>query len=516
MLRKFHLLILVLVTSLICAENHTNSEFSSDKKQYPTHRISSLNVIKFGVIGDGKTDNTAALDNAILNAQSKHLNLYFPDGIYLYNKDGMNAFKVRFIGQSKNRTIIKETALKKVHNIDGADNITFQNFDISDQNTSKVRIYRNCKFEISIPVKDDYILIDNGRYTSNIQVEFSDCDFQFPRIWVGLYIRNYSSVLIKNCTFNGDAWHNIRLEEPYIVDTKVNILNNTITGGTTGIFLAPSRNISMKGGLIEGNNLFNQKEESIAMDGFGNDPNMIPVICNGPIAGVTNDKTGQIVINMDSMTYINGAPSPVSLRKNWTNFYLSFGEGSGWEGKWIRIKDYNTKANTLTLDTIASTKNIHVGGDAGVQGGFFNWTIRGNSVSGTLGHDKTYGTAISIYLNVFGIVVENNTVTNCARGINVAGGIMLNSYRSLAYNNVVRNNTFQHCDKYAVGEPGEDIGVVRFISYNYGSIGPLQYNNKFENNTVNGGRIFFQRQRNLIDKGNTLSDSVIVKKSDSQ
>ena len=321
--------------------------------------------------------------------------------------------------------------------------------------------------------------------------------------------------MIRNCTFNGDAWHNIRLDEPSIADAKVNIIGNTVIGGTTGIFIAPSQNIPMKGGLIEGNKLFNQKEESIAMDGFGNDPKMIPVIANGPIAKATNDTNGYVLISMDKMYYNNGVLSPVSLRKDWTNFYFSFGEGSGLEGNLVKIKDFNTVANTITLDTVMPASRIVLGGDAGVQSGFFNWTIRGNSVTGTLGANKTYGTAISVYLNVFSILVENNTVTNCAHGINVAGGLMLYHYRTLAYNNVIRNNTFIDCDKYAEGEPSEEVGVIRFVSYG-GAAGPLQYNNKFENNTVQRGRIFIERQMNMIYEGNTLSNDVIVKVFDSK
>jgi hypothetical protein len=136
-------------------------------------------------------------------------------------------------------------------------------------------------------------------------------------------------------------------------------------------------------------------------------------------------------------------------------------------------------------------------------------------VTGTWGANKTYGTAISVYLNVFGILVENNTVTHCAHGINVSGGLMLGHYRTLAYNNVIRNNSFIDCDRYAEGEPSEEVGVIRFVSYG-GAAGPIQYNNKFENNTVNGGRIFIERQINMIYEGNTLSNDVIVKVFDSK
>jgi hypothetical protein len=473
-------------------------------------------VTSFGVIGDGTTNNKVALDKAIIEARGIGAHIYFPNGNYLYKSSGLNAGQVRFIGQNRTGTILKDLAQRE-HSIDGAENMTFENFYIIDYGASLSRIFRNCKFVVNIPYAPE-IVFYNGVYVMGQDVEFTDCDFVFPKLWVGLYVRKYNSVLIKNCTFNssgtGDAWHNIRLDEPNIVDAKVTIIGNIITGGTTGIFIAPSQNIPMKGGLIEGNRLYNQKEESIAMDGYGNDAGMIPVICNGPIASPSNDVNGNLVISMAQMYYNNNKPSPVSLRTDWNNFYFSFGTGSGMEGTIVKIKGFDAVANTLTLDTVLVASSVTAGGDGGVQSGFFNWTIRGNIVSGVLGANNTYGTAISIYLNVFGMLVENNTVTNCAHGLNLAGGLMLTHYRTLAYNNVVRNNTFTDCDKYAVGVPSEEIGVVRFVSY-WGGNGPLQYNNKFENNIVNGGRIFIERQRNLSYTGNTLTN-VTEKIVDSQ
>ena len=139
---------------------------------------------------------------------------------------------------------------------------------------------------------------------------------------------------------------------------------------------------------------------------------------------------------------------------------------------------------------------------AGVESGFFNWTIRGNTVTGTLGANYTYGTALSIYLNVFGMLVEDNIVTNCAHGINLAGGTMNNNALTYAYNNLIRNNTFTDCDRYGVGQPST-YAVVSFVSY-YSNL--LQYYNKFINNTVNGGRVFFGNQRNFVEVGNIYNN----------
>jgi hypothetical protein len=89
---------------------------------------------------------------------------------------------------------------------------------------------------------------------------------------------------------------------------------------------------------------------------------------------------------------------------------------------------------------------------------------------------------------------------------------MLGFYHSLAYNNIVRNNTFINCDKYGDQTSKESAGVVSFVSYNWGRGDvPLQYNNVFQNNTaLGGGHILFQRQRNLINTNNTFSPDVKV------
>jgi len=95
---------------------------------------------------------------------------------------------------------------------------------------------------------------------------------------------------------------------------------------------------------------------------------------------------------------------------------------------------------------------------------------------------------------------QSRAVSNCAHGLNLAGGTMLGYYHSLAYNNIVRNNTCINCDKYGDQTSKESAGVVSFVSYNRGRGDvPLQYNNVFQNNNaLGGGRILFQRQQNLI------------------
>jgi len=464
----------------------------------------ALDVTRYGVVGDGTTNNRTNLLNAISAASSAGANLYFPNGTYFSNGN-VNGGNVCFIGQDKNNTIFTEANLTNGHNLSGAENITFRDYFITDYGTSlPTKTFKNCIFNTSSAASGSYISVYSGAYAYGANIQFVDCDFNFAQLYIPLLIRKYNSVLVQNCYFNGHASHNIRLQEPNIINAQVNILNNTIFGGITGIFITPSQETPMVGGLIQGNKLYSQDEESISFDGIGNDAGLIPVIANGSIASAGNDVNGRLVVSLNSMTDSYGNTAAVSSRSTWKNYYFLFGTGTGLDGKYVKVYDYNASANTLTVDTVLTASNVNLTGMAGVESGFFNWKVRGNSVTGTLGTNNTYGTALSIYLNVFGMLVEDNVITNCAHAINLAGGTMQNNALTYAYNNLIRNNTFTDCDRYGIGGPS-DYAVVSFLSY-FSATGPLQYNNRFENNTVNGGRVYFERQRNFIETGNVYNN----------
>ena len=122
--------------------------------------------------------------------------------------------------------------------------------------------------------------------------------------------------------------------------------------------------------------------------------------------------------------------------------------------------------------------------------------MRDNYVSGA-------GTSgISMYLNVFNSLIDNNTIVNSVFGINLAGGLMLNTYNTLAYNNTISNNRVMGCNFNGTIPATVDNAAVSFVSY-YG--GQYQYNNKFTNNTVIGGNIYMQKQKSLVFNDNSLN-----------
>ena len=155
--------------------------------------------------------------------------------------------------------------------------------------------------------------------------------------------------------------------------------------------------------------------------------------------------------------------------------------------------------NAFTLECRTPAADINVGGWCGVQSGFFDCVVRNNVITGSVGNgpNYNYATALSIYLNVFNFTIDGNTISGCANGINLAGGLMLSTYRTLAYNNVVKNNRFLACNE----RTGD--AVVRFESY-YGTA--KQYGNQFINNVIQGGKvgIYMRHQANLIYENNVV------------
>ena len=477
----------------------------------------SLLVTSAGIIGDGVTNNKTNINKLATEARSQRTNLYFPDGTYLCNGN-IDGWYVRFAGQSKLGTIIKDLNATNEHSVDGADNITFLDAFVTDfywnytknnvslnSRTFLKRIFNSCTFKTTLSGFTQTVY--TGEYNLFAGVEFVGCDFVNPAAqYSGILFRKYSSVLIKNCTFT-ESGHPIYFQTG-LPNAKIQVIGNTVNGGTTGIFFQGSKDVPFVGVLIQGNTVNNINEEGIGIDGIGNDKGLIPVICNGTMGSITNNSKGQPVINVAAMIDSYGRDSIMNIVSeigDLKNYYFSFGRATGQEGKIIKIADYDIINQTVTLDSVLLASAITTGGFGGIQSGFFNFHIIGNSLNNILGTNNAYGTAISSYLNVFNFLIENNTVTNCAHGINVAGGLMLGSMHTLAYGNTVRNNTFIDCDKYVAGAPSTEKGTVRFLSYYADSTtGPFQYNNSFTGNSVNYGGIYIQNQRNMTFQNNTL------------
>jgi hypothetical protein len=470
-----------------------------------------LDAADFGAVGDNLTVNldcfTMMSRACIWMATLGNVRLSFKDGTYKIGSVAVtlppNAI---LMGQSENGTIFSGLGTTGGFNLSGAENLTFSDVPLSDYSNGPSFSFLNCKFTATSNDGSLYLFY-LGINAWNSDFVIRGCDFEFLNIYAALWLHLAKSAIIENCNFSGSAWHNIRIEPATAVPLgAIEVRNNHIEGGATGIFFGSNRVAPVEGILIENNTLLHQEEECISFDGFGNNPGLCPTICSGLITAATNDLNGRLRIEAN-MRYHDGANSdqacPTSVRSDWTEFYFTLESGSGREGVFAKIVSYDDTGFILDLYTPSSA--ITIGGQCGVQGGFFNCTVRSNKIYGAVGATNNYATALSIYLNVFAMIIEDNVISGCAHGINVAGGFMLSTYRVLAYNNVVKNNSFLGCNQVSPGSGDDE--AIRFLSY--GGVVP-QFGNQFTNNTVVSGRIRLECQQNLIWEGNNINGVVLT------
>lgn len=95
-----------------------------------------INVKKYGAVGDGVTDDTTAIKNAVLSNET----VYFPNGEYIVNDTIILKSKHSIIGESKNNTLIKyvgdntDTLKAVLSSGDGAYDVEIKNISIDGGN----------------------------------------------------------------------------------------------------------------------------------------------------------------------------------------------------------------------------------------------------------------------------------------------------------------------------------------------------------------------------------------------
>jgi polygalacturonase len=181
----------------------------------------SLNANDFGATGDGRTDDTRALQTAMDQAAQEQRPLYLPSGSYIVTNTLVASSNLTIVGDDA--TIV--TAIDEYGNssrpvptlqINDASNVTLQGLKIdgrgdayyhneykhcvSIQGSDKVLI-ENCDF---IAAKGDGLILNDlqsGAHNRNITVRRTKCTGNFR---LGLAVTDVESALFEDCEFTNN------------------------------------------------------------------------------------------------------------------------------------------------------------------------------------------------------------------------------------------------------------------------------------------------------------------------
>lgn len=286
--------------------------------------------VAYGATGNGTTDDSAAVVTAALAAKSSGKGLYFPAGTYLVDPAASNFVYVQMVewyGESNATSTIKTEYISggiKSIQICGAEDIRLENFrpdaypePLPNFSKKSEIFYRNVYFympDMATPFNGNTGVAGDWLYyltagTYDIRIE--GCVFDLPHAYVWALItapaslRMERNVFLRRDSFGSlFVWHVVKIDVPLSNTRKIAITDNVIHAThITGIFINSNRVQPIKNIEIDRNELHNVLEEGIACDGLGNNLTGCPVICNGRIAGVSNDANGRVVIDMAQMRY---------------------------------------------------------------------------------------------------------------------------------------------------------------------------------------------------------------------
>ena len=384
---------------------------------------------------------------------------------------------------------------------DHIDNLTVENVQRSSWNTPPDVRMTNSRWVHTVGDPFKYMLNATPDAQSGVNgagsVWLENMIVEAPAGYVGIWCSGAKNVTVRGCTVTGDFSHCIRVEN-IRPGGRVEISGCHTKGGKTGIFFPSNRVNIIERVLIQGNRVEDFREEGISLDGMGNNPGLLSVIGDGTISAVGNDATGRLVITPSLVCRSLGGTNdvlPVSAYDNWTSFYAVFAEGSGIPGAYARVYSFDPVLGTLTLDTFTPAASVVVGGSFGVHGGFWGCTIRDNelhSLAAYEGIDDTYNVGISLWLDCYETLVENNRIVGCAQGISVASGLLFGSVEARAFGNTIRGNKLIRCHQKTTADNGSR-GAIRIEQY-FGGADRVQYGNRCRDNIVDGGKVWISGQ----------------------
>lgn len=357
----------------------------------------------------------------------------------------------------------------------------------------------------SLSVTSTYVIITE--YDS-ADVLIDGLTVNAPTCYTGVWVERAKNVEIKNCRFNlGSASHGIRINDftgGCVVD------NNFVENCTTGILVATQRTRLLKNIKITRNTVERCTEESVSIDSFGNNVDLVPVIVSSYVWNV-NDWTvnGNVVgrmVDLQNLYFVTPSPTgydnmvvDASFVKDATQYLFLVKSGkleftNSLIEKYETI-NYNGKSTLrLYLKANFDKSMLSNGDEISLLTGAYNCEISGNIVRGAIPPTSQPGHGISLWGGGYYCKIDGNVVDGCKQGLNVAGfgsfGVTNPDYFNYAIGNTVINNTFNNCSTA--------FEIRNWFGNRFG------FANRFNSNNVFGGRFQVDTQKGFMMTQNIL------------
>lgn len=182
-------------------------------KNYSQSNLTKINVEQFGVIGDGVTDNTMALNSLFANSASNGTEIVFPKGNYLISDSITVNYPcvISGLGDSK----ITQTSADKTAFYVAAEKVSFSNLEI-DNNSLVVTDGVGIVFDYARECELQNVFVSH--FYKNVEIlngggwRIEGCSFIDPVLY-GLQIQNIAipdegDAFISNCAFYGGKYAN--------------------------------------------------------------------------------------------------------------------------------------------------------------------------------------------------------------------------------------------------------------------------------------------------------------------
>jgi hypothetical protein len=228
----------------------------------PIQSSPTVNVKDFGAKGDGTTDDTSSIQNAVASAQSSHKGVFFPPGTYLHNSvltfgsvavTGSGAACTLLAGDKNNTAVILTGTNSSIQNIVISSSGLTGSSSGTKPNSATVLVQTATQFTVA----NDTIVQGSGRY--------------------GVYLQKSS-----------------------VGTVSANAINGTGSSGDTGVVIDGCFNVSVLG------NLFQNEDVCVSLfpfsgllSGFGS---QFVAILNNVCGNVTFPTKTAAVVDVESNT----------------------------------------------------------------------------------------------------------------------------------------------------------------------------------------------------------------------